>query len=187
MAAGVLVIIFRLIDKKDPGPEVGTLFKGFDYFIESLVVTLIIVLANVVIMVPVVIGFIVVMAVTAGLAEGTNSGEVVALSMFPLFLLLFLIIAAVSVLVYGLMFFAYPLLVERNMQAMPALKLSARAVWANIWGVVGLMLLNWLIAMIASLFCYIPALLYMPIMFGSFAVAYRKMFPELAPPPPPAM
>ena len=35
MAAGVLLIVFQLHDRKEPKPEVGTLLKGFDFFLNS--------------------------------------------------------------------------------------------------------------------------------------------------------
>ncbi|MBW2202607.1 MAG: hypothetical protein JRF52_00565, partial [Deltaproteobacteria bacterium] len=35
MAAGVILITLGLADKKEPKPEVGTLFKGFEYFLDS--------------------------------------------------------------------------------------------------------------------------------------------------------
>ena len=35
MAAGVLLIVFQLHDRKDPRPEVGTLLRGFDFFLNS--------------------------------------------------------------------------------------------------------------------------------------------------------
>ena len=35
MAAGVLLVVFQLHDRKEPKPEVGTLLKGFDFFLNS--------------------------------------------------------------------------------------------------------------------------------------------------------
>lgn len=167
--------------------EFGTLFKGFDYFVESLLVTLLIVAVSLVFIVPLVVVMFVTIAIGAGIGESADSGAVAALIVLPVGAILVLALIAFSVFLYAWMFFAYPLLVDRNLQAWPALKLSARAVWANKWGVLGLMILNWLLSMVGALLCYIGLFLYLPIMFGSFAVAYRRIFPELAPPPGPEM
>jgi len=35
MAAGLVLITLQLIDGKDPKPEMGMVFKGFDYFLQS--------------------------------------------------------------------------------------------------------------------------------------------------------
>ena len=41
MLAGVLIITLTLHDKKEPKPEVGTLFKGFNYFLNSFLFVLV--------------------------------------------------------------------------------------------------------------------------------------------------
>jgi uncharacterized membrane protein len=180
MYCGIFLALFMKMRQQPI--EFATLFKGFDYFLESLIVTLLIIVASVAFAVPMVIAFLVVIAVGVGIGESMQSGGVAALIIIPLIALLVLAIIAFSVFIYGLMFFAYPLLVDRNLKAMPALKLSARVVWANKWGILGLMFLNWLVSVIGALLCYIGLFLYLPIMFASLAVAYRRMFPEVVPP-----
>ena len=181
------IFLAYLMAMKGQPIEFATLFKGFDYFIESLVVTILLVIATAAVLAPLAIVMVIIIAVGAGLGESTDSGPLAALVIVPSVVMLVVVMAVFSAIVYGIWFFSYPLLVERNMDAFGAMKLSARTVWANKWGILGLMLINWLLASILALFCYIPALLYLPVMFGSFAVAYRRMFPELAPPPPPEM
>ncbi|MEA3364287.1 MAG: hypothetical protein U9Q79_01485 [Candidatus Hydrogenedentes bacterium] len=183
MYCGIFLALFMKMRQQPI--EFATLFKGFDYFLESLIVTLLIIVASVAFAVPMVIAFLDVIFVGVGIGESMQSGGVAALIIIPLIALLVLAIIAFGVFIYGLMFFAYPLLVDRNLKAMPALKLSARAVWANKWGILGLMFLNCLVSMIGALLCYIGLFLYLPIMFASLAVAYRRMFPEVVPPPAP--
>jgi len=48
--------------------------------------------------------------------------------------------------------------------------------------VTGLMSSRDTAGMAGALLCYVGLFLYLPVMFGSFAVAYRRIFPELAPP-----
>ena len=118
--------------------------------------------------------------------ESTDSGAVAALICLPVGANPVLALIAFRCFLYAWMFFAYPLLVDRNLQAMAGAQTLAKRV-ANKWGVLGLMILNWLLSMVGALLCYIGLFLYLPIMFGSFAVAYRRIFPELAPPPGPEM
>jgi uncharacterized membrane protein len=126
-------------------------------------------------------------AVGGGIGKSANSGELASLFILPGGFVLLLIAFVFSIFLYGWSFLAYPLLVDRNMQAWPALKLSARAVWANKWGVAGLMLLNGIFGMVGAVLCYVGLFVYLPVMFASLAVAYRKLFPELAPPDAPEM
>ncbi len=159
--------------------EFGVLFKGFDYFLESLLVTLAIFVISAVCSVLMIIAMLGIFAIAGGIGKSANSGELALLCILPGGFVFFLTVFAVSILLYGWMFFSYPLLVDRNMQAWPALKLSARAVWANKWGVAGLMLLNSIFGLVGTLLCFVGLFLYTPVMFASFAVAYRKLFPEL--------
>ncbi|HPA05572.1 MAG TPA: hypothetical protein PLB67_14135 [Candidatus Hydrogenedentes bacterium] len=177
---GIFIALFMKM-RGEP-VEFNTLFKGFDYFLESLLVTLLVIAISVAFMAPMMVVMFVTVAIGASVGDSTDSGALAVAIILPVGLLFFLAMVAFSVFLYGWMFFAYPLLVDRNMQAWPALKLSARAVWANKWGVFGLMLLNWLLSMAGALLCYVGLFLYLPVMFGSFAVAYRRIFPELAPP-----
>lgn len=55
---------------------------------------------------------------------------------------------------------------------------SFRAAWANLGGMLGLMGLLFLISLVASACCYLPALFVMPFNLGALALAYRKVFPE---------
>jgi uncharacterized membrane protein len=80
---------------------------------------------------------------------------------------------------------------DRNLSALDAMKLSFRAGKANLGGVLGLLVLNALVGMLGFFLCFVGGYLYLPIAFASQAVAYRRVFPEVAqtfpsPPPPPA-
>ena len=35
MLAGLVMVTLRLLDRRDPPPEAGNVFKGFDYFLQS--------------------------------------------------------------------------------------------------------------------------------------------------------
>ena len=74
--------------------------------------------------------------------------------------------------------FVYPLIVDRGLKAVPALRTSFSAAWANLGGMLGLMGLLFLISLVASACCYLPVLFVAPFSFGALALAYRKVFPE---------
>jgi uncharacterized membrane protein len=105
-------------------------------------------------------------------------------------LLFAVIIITVSILVEIFFMFAFPLVADRKMPGLDAVKLSFKAAKANMGGVLGLMLLNALFTILGLLACIIGVYFYLPIAIASQAVAYRRVFPDIGqfgqyPPPPP--
>jgi hypothetical protein len=149
------------------------LFRGFDYFLESLIATLLLMAASMVVILPVyllmVVGFI---------GMGAGGDDEMAAVFVVLMIFVYLLIFVASMLLGAFFSFVYPLIVDRGLRAIPAIKLSVRAVTANFGGVLGLMLLNGLISLAAALCCYLPVFLVSPICIGAVAVAYRKVFGE---------
>lgn len=93
--------------------------------------------------------------------------------------------------IHAFLFFAYPLIVEYKLSGMEAFKLSARAVWSNLGGVVGFIALEFVLGVIGYLLCFVGVYLTLPLMFAGAFVVYRKVFPPLEaqnfnPPPPSA-
>jgi uncharacterized membrane protein len=80
-------------------------------------------------------------------------------------------------IVIGVIFiFAYPLIIERKLSGVEAVKLSMKAALANFWGLLGLLLLNALLGLVGALFCYVGAFLVLPLSFAATACAYRQVF-----------
>jgi uncharacterized membrane protein len=105
-------------------------------------------------------------------------------------MIFFVGIMAVSIVVEIFFLLAFPLVADRRMSGLDAVKLSFRAGKANFGGIVGLLLLNALFGFVGLLCCFVGVYFYLPIAFASHAVAYRRIFPETAspfpsPPPPP--
>jgi hypothetical protein len=50
-------------------------------------------------------------------------------------------------------------------------------VWANFWGVLGLVVLNNLLSILGVMACYVGAFFIMPVHFATIVVAYRQVFP----------
>ena len=167
--------------------EFGMLFKGFDYFVQGLVAAAIQTLPVILIMA---VGQVIFVAFTM-IIMPRERGEAmppvffVGLAIFVLFAMI------VSLVIHSLFLFAYPLIVDRKLSGLDAIKLSYRAALQNLGGIIGLMLLMGGLGILGVLACYVGVFFVMPISFAAYAVAYRRVFPETgslgrpAPPPPP--
>ena len=167
--------------------EFGMLFKGFDYFMPGLVAAAIQTLPVILI---VAIGQVIFAAFTMFVLP-TQRGD----SMPPVFwigLIIFvLFISIVSLVVHSLFVFAYPLIVDRKLSGLDAIKLSYRAAIQNLSGIIGLILLICGLSILGLIACYVGFFLVMPVSFAAYAAAYRRVFPRTdsfsfsTPPPPP--
>jgi len=154
-------------------------FKGFEspILVNSIVATLVTMVIMMVLAMPlVVVGVagVILTALAGGSRHGSETaGLLTALVFVGLFLLWMLVMMVIS------LFFAftYPLIVDRKMAAIDALKLSARAALANIWGLLGLTFTTTVLALGGMIVCcYFGAFLLMPITFGALMGAYVKVF-----------
>ena len=174
MMCGMYLCFFAMMRNQRPTFEM--LFKGFDTFIESLVATLIMVGVSFLVMIPLgILVFVSMLAVTAAAQQG--GGE--AAPLVFIFVIVVYLAAILAMMVVQLLFvFAYPLIADYNLSGWEAVKLSARAAWANLGNVVRLMILNMLVSMLAMVLCYLPILLVIPVSMFSSALLYRRIFPE---------
>jgi uncharacterized membrane protein len=191
MMVGIFLCLFQRM--RNQPVEFGLLFKGFDQFVPGLVVTVLKMIPVLIILVPYYIFLIAMMATTMprGGMEDPEQARTFVMSLFGFEIVFFLVIMVVSLTVEIFFMFAYPLVADRKLSALDAVKLSFRAGKANLGGVLGLMLLNMLFGMLGVLCCIIGVYFYLPIAFASQAVAFRRVFPETSqplpgPPPPPA-
>jgi uncharacterized membrane protein len=179
MMCGIYLCLFALM--RGDRIEFGLLFKGFDYFVPSLVATLVQVVPLMVILIPAYVVFFVsfVLFGASGASRGAPSGSAVGV-LVVVAVLLVLLIMVVSLAV-GLFFaFAYPLVVDRKLSGLDACRASARAIRGNLGGMLGLVLLNFALGILGVLLCYVGALLVMPVSMAANAVAYRRVFGETA-------
>jgi hypothetical protein len=167
--------------------EFGMLFKGFDYFTQGLVAAAIQTLPVILIMAVGQVIFVAFTMIVMPRERGDTLPAVffVGLTIFVLFAMI------VSLAVHCLFLFAYPLIVDRKLSGLDAIKLSYRAARQNLGGIIGLILLMTGMGILGVLACYVGVFFVMPISFAAYAVAYRKVFPEAVslggpvPPPPP--
>ncbi len=167
--------------------EFGMLFKGFDYFTQGLVAAAIQTLPVILIMA---VGQVIFVAFTL-IIMPTERGAALPPVFWVALVLFVLFVMILSLAVHSLFLFAYPLIADRNLSGLEAIKLSYRAALQNLGGIIGLLLLISGLSILGVLACYVGAFLVMPISFAAYAVAYRRVFPETgslggpAPPPPP--
>lgn len=187
MMCGIYLSLFQL--RRGQRVEFGNLFKGFDYFGESVIATLIHYVPMVMIIIPFYILF-------GGLffIMPRQGSELDPASLFGFFavLIVFVIVMMVLIILISVIFtFSYPLIVDRKLSGLDAVKLSAKAALANFWPLLGLLLLNGLVSIAGVLLCYVGVFLALPITFAAIATAYEQVFglgqvesPILPPPPP---
>src|SRR5882724_6293398 len=184
-------VYYSLFQKRRGKPvEFGNLFKGFDYFGPSLIATLIHIVPIVVIVVPAYLVFYLgfILAMIQQQNGEPNPGLVFG---FVGIVIVFWCVVIVFVLVFSLLFtFAYPLIVDRGLSGLDAVKLSFSAALANFWRLLGLSLLSALMGLGGALLCFVGIVLVYPIAFGAIAIAYEQVFglgepvSNLPPPPP---
>lgn len=183
MMCGIYYCYLRKIDGAS-SVSFDDLFKGFKYFAPSL-------LATVLIVVPIflVIGIIYVpLIMAAAMGPRLSQGEM--MSLMGGALIVEIIAAFFMVCLHTLLLFTFPLIIDRNLPAVAAIKTSARAVFKNLGGVAGLIGVSFVISIVGYLALCIGLYFVIPIITAGFAVAYRKVFPSLNspnannPPPP---
>ena len=172
--------------------EFGLLFKGFDQFVPGLIATVLKMIPIFIMLIPYYIFLFGMMAFTMPKGPDVSPDQVrgFMMSFFGFEIIFFLGIMIVSLAVEIFFMLAYPLIADKKMSGLEAVKLSFRAAKANFGGIVGLLLLNALFGFVGVLCCIIGVYFYLPVSIASQAVAYRRIFPDVAttypaPPPPP--
>src|SRR5829696_7864780 len=182
MFCGIFYAYLKAIDGK---PVVfDDLWKGMNWFAPGLAVIAVIIVPAIIYYILIYITFFV--AVIGGSAGG-EAGFVGALVVVGL---IDLVVLIAMVCFHTLLTFSFPLVVDRNLGAIDAMRTSARAVWHNLGGVVGMVVVNIGLMFLGYLALCIGLYFIIPIMIAGNVVAYRRVFPSLevrpnmAPPPP---
>ncbi len=156
--------------------ELVTLFRGFDYFIESLLAWLAMFAISMLVTIPFMIAiFVVILAPILANANAANPPAgpppfpMALLAIYPLMLI-------VSTLVTLPFIFVFQLLVDRNLKAIDAIKMSFRGVMKNFFGVLWFMIVMMFLSFVLAMMCYVPAILFMPLSFGAIFLLYRDIY-----------
>jgi hypothetical protein len=157
------------------------LFKGFDYFMQGLIATLVQVVPVMLLLIPFYAVFFIMFMGKLNTPRGSTRGAPPdPAELYPMFILMGVLVAVAvlaGALIGAFFIFTYPLIVDRRLAALDAIKLSFKAVMANLGGILGLIALNIVIGFAGLLLCYVGALLVMPVHYAAWAVAYRQVFP----------
>ena len=175
--------------------EFGTLFKGFDYFGQSVIASVLQTIPVLVIVIPAYILFYVFMFVSLAASSNSGGGEPNPAALFgvmAMFGLFWLVVVAIIIIISIGFLFVYPLIVDRKLSAIDAIKLSFRGALSNFWRLLGMVLLTSLMSAVGVLACYVGAFLVMPIAYAAIAKAYEQVygldegvgFANVPPPPP---
>lgn len=177
--------------------EFATLFKGFDYFAETLKAWLLMLCASMVVLLPFMAAIFVLVFIPMmeSIRQSTAANQPPTAPQLPMALFILYPIALIANVLVTLPFlFVFQLIVDRNVQAMDAVRLSFRGVWRNFIGILWYIFVLMVLSMFLAMMCYLPAILFMPISFGTLFLLYRDIFgpgirladpPEAARPAPP--
>ena len=100
------------------------LFRGFDYFVQSLIATLLMLIPALVIFIPAYIGFFAAIFASIPKQPGAPADPGIGLDHSRAYGLLFLLILVVSIVLNVLFFFTYPLIVDRGLTGVQAVGTS---------------------------------------------------------------
>ena len=170
MICGIYYCYFQKID--GGRVEFEGLFKGFNYFLPSLLVALIIIVPMIFVIGLIYVPFI----IAAVMGPKLSSDELMAL--LGGVLAIEVVFAFVMVCIHTLLMFSFPLIVDRGLSAVEAIKTSSRAVLKNMGGVVGLMIVGFALSILGYLALCIGLYFVIPVMFAGNVVAFRKVFPK---------
>jgi hypothetical protein len=161
------------------------LFKGFDYFLESFLATLIWTGFFLAALIP--LGIIAVL-IFIGLGYAFHQEDaslkvaiIAILVLFVLFCLLFFCLIGVPLQ------FAYLLIVEYKLKSWDAIKTAFNACLDNLSRIVGLGVAIMLLSWAGICCCYVGAFFLMPLSFGAYFSAYRDIFEPFATPVEPSV
>lgn len=182
MFCGVFIAYIKAIDGK---PVIfDDLWKGMNYFGPGLVVVLVMVVPAFAYYIFAYLTFV------AAILGGSQGGEAGMIGAFVVIGIIDLVILIAMVCFHTLLTFSLPLIVDRNLGAIDAMKTSAKAVWANMGGVAGLIVVNIGLCFVGYMALCIGIYFVIPIVIAGNVVAYRRVFPSLEmrtnmnPPPP---
>ncbi len=148
MLAGLILIALALADKREPKPDLGVVFKGFDYFLNTFLFWL--------------VWSILVFALVGLLSLVWCVGHLLA--------------AALAIVLKTLLMFALFLIVDRKMDFWPASLASIQRVKESFLPLLVFMLIMAAIVLAGVLACGIGVVVTAPIAVCCLAVAYRDVF-----------
>ncbi|HEV7645233.1 MAG TPA: hypothetical protein VGO50_14915 [Pyrinomonadaceae bacterium] len=180
VAVGIYLCLFTQM--RGQPVEFGMMFKGFEKFVPAMVLGLIEAIPGILVQV---IRFGAEMG-NYGLKRGRGFDFFAQSDDMALAggLIIIAIIAGVGFLLFAIAWqitfkFALPILTDNgDLGIGEIIKLSARAGWSNIGGIIVLVILQTVVVLIGALALCIGIFFVIPLIWASNAIAYRMVFPE---------
>ena len=172
MICGTFYCYLRKIDGEPV--KFDDLWKGMQWLVPGLVVMAIIIIQILFVYAAFYISFIVAAVMGSKLDEGELLGLFVGMVVVEL------IVLTLMVCLHTLLIFTFPLIADKNVGAVQAIKTSVRAALKNLGGVAGLMGLNFVLVFAGYLAFCVGIYFVIPIITAGNVVAYRRVFPRSA-------
>lgn len=147
--------------------ELSDVFKGFDQFVNALLVMLMMAAGA---LVPILV-IMVLFGIAGAIGNDALSGIVGLLGMLG-------IIGSIFV-VHACTIFAFPLMAEYSLKPVDAIKLSVNAGLKNMGSIVLNMIVLGFVGALLFLMCIIPGILFIPVSMGCIFLMYRDVFPKV--------
>ncbi len=190
ISGGVYYVLLR--DMRGEPVDFGMMFKGFEKFGTLLAIGAVQAIPGIIWQVADTAMNISTRVWTAsGSSAQTSDAEALLIGGFAAVYVIFAIVMFIVTIAWAISFaFAIPLAAENDIGPIEALKLSARAGWSNLGGIIVTAILMTLIAILGVLALCIGIFFVLPLFFATWAFAYRQVFPSTEPmfptgPPPP--
>lgn len=172
--AGVYSVYLAEADNEKK--EFGAMFDGFKKFGATVVVGFILAFPGILLQIYQLTTTIAQLAILFG---GGSMEEAANQPAFPPVLIaLYLFLIVFGLTVGLLLFFSYWLIMDHDLGAFDAMKLSSRAALANPGGVLLVAILQGLLLIAGALACGVGILFILPVVYLTGAITYRQVFPR---------
>jgi len=168
MMCGMYLCVFNRMRGKKVSFE--GLFEGFDFFLESLIATFLMALVPFIVILPMaalILGSIIAAAV---------SGQASPIWIFPLSIGAGIVSVVLTTLVSTLFLFTYPLICDRQMSALAAIRESCVMALAHFMPLLVTVIVFGIAAVLASLPCGIGTIFLAPVFLGAVGLLYEDLF-----------
>ena len=174
MVCGIMTVYLKKIDGGEA--KFDDLWTGMKFLVPSIPITLLFVIPIVVYIVAIFFTMYSPLITLAVMGEKVDPSLLI--TTFAIAIGVDLVIAVVMTCLHSLIMFAFPLMVDRGLNAIDAIKLSARAALKNIGGIGGLIVVQFGLIILGQLMLCVGIYLVIPILTATSMVAYRKVFPR---------
>ncbi|CAN5656739.1 hypothetical protein BH20ACI4_BH20ACI4_03480 [soil metagenome] len=159
--------------------EFGDLFSGFQKIMPCLIVAVIMSIVQFAISLVFLIGGAALGVSAIGAGMLTRDGQLNPAIFGSLFLVILVVVVlyiVVNLIISTLTAFVYPLIAERNLSGGEAVLLSIKGGLSNIFGMILLFILLFLMSIGGALLCLVGVFFVAPIMSASIFAAFRSVF-----------